>query len=159
MNDSCNASRTSSELIASLTGARDIIQTYGFRIISGAGVIFNYYTLYVLNNHQLKFKFYDFFRCRCFCNLVVCVLSIFMDLEVSALIVSEECTMDYWPLYLKLYLVMIPLRIALRSSAISDILLILNRIALLFDKKESQLYTLSKKVCITKLVLIQLKNN
>lgn len=148
MNYNCNANRTSNELVASLTSAGDALQTYGFPIISGVGVFFNYFTLCALNNYQLKFKFYDFFRCRCFCNLVVCILGIFMDLRVVDLIVTEECTMDYWTLYLKLYLVVLPIRFAFMSSAISDILLILNRIALLFGKKKSKLYTLSKRVSI-----------
>ena len=86
MNDGCSANGTSSGLIASLTSARDTLDTYPFRIVSGVGVIFNYYTLYALNRYRRRYKFHDFFICRCFCNLVVCFLALFSDLNQEFLI-------------------------------------------------------------------------
>lgn len=156
MNDSCSANGTSSALIASLTSARDTLNTYPFRIVSGVGVIFNYYTLYALNHSRLRFKFHDFLICRCCCNLVVCLLGIFYNQDVNPLWLCNECKIDYWLLFLQAYLVQISIRAALMASAISDILLINNRIALLFNKKESRFYTLSKKVSI---LLFNLKSN
>lgn len=148
MNDGCSANGTSSGLIASLTSAKDTLDTYPFRIVSGVGVIFNYYTLYALNRYRRRYKFHDFFICRCFCNLVVCFLALFYKQDLPGLVLCSECKMDYWILFFQSYLAMILIRVALMASAISDILLINNRIALLYNKKESRFYTLSKKVSI-----------
>lgn len=98
-------------------------------------------------NHRLRFTFYNFFRCRCFCNLLLCIFGVFIYLEgFYHLIDKSDSKMNYWHLYLQVFLVYLPIRVSLHSSAILDIFLILNRMALLYNKKKSRFFTLSKKV-------------
>ena len=110
-------------------------------VVSALGVLFNAYSLCLLLNKKLKFKFYDFFRCRCICNLVVCFVGTF-----TKAVYYRTSKNNYWSVYFQIFVFAIPLRIALMSTFISDILLILNRITLLFGKKMSIFYRLSKKV-------------
>jgi hypothetical protein len=132
-----------SDLVKALITSREIIEEYGYRIICSIGIIINYVSLRILQNKQLKFKFYDFFRCRCFCNMLVCFFAAF----TSPLYTNKQY--EYWKLYLLLYFDVIPARVALLASFISDILLILNRVALLFGRKSSAFYTLSKKASLS----------
>ena len=147
-----NSYTNNSELIKSLTETKDILENYGIRLISIIGVVFNTYSLNVLPrkkaDQSLTFKFYDFLWCRCFCNLLVCFFGIFFNPNIKLSLSCKECQSDYWQLYLQVFLNVIPLRIAFMSSAISDILLILNRVALLFDKRSNYLYKISIKVGI-----------
>ena len=53
---------------------------------------------------------------------------------------------DYYGLFYEWLVVNLPKRIAFFASAISDILLILNRYVTLYDKKKSVFYRLSKSV-------------
>ena len=140
-----NQSSNKSEFFNSLAITNEIIGGHGIRLVSIFGVLYNIHNSFVLRDKRLKIKFYYFLRCRCFCSLVVCILGCFLNPKITDPLVCQEIK-EWWSFYLQLFVVGIPFRIALMSSFISDILLILNRVALLFDKKLSKFYLLSKKV-------------
>lgn len=112
-------------------------------LISIIGTVFNSFSLKVLHNVKYELKFYDFLRSRCVTSLFVCFLGIFL---FSSSVPCQRCLFDYWTLYLQFYLVFIPLRIALMASGISDILLGLNRVAVLYERKKCFFYSISKIV-------------
>lgn len=109
-----------------ITTAKDMLGNYAIRTVCVIGLLFNFYTLKALLDERLKLKFYNFQRCRCFCSVCICLLGIFYP---------------SYPLE-----ALIPLRMGFLASAISDILLILNRVVLMYDQKKSIFYALSKKV-------------
>jgi hypothetical protein len=142
MNHNESHQNISSFLFALNNGQRDI--TWAVRAISLIGTLFNIFSSIVLINKQFKFRFYDFLLCRSICNLAVCLLGIFYEETVC-----KECTTDYWPLFINFFLVTLPLRAAFISTAISESLILINRLSLLFARKNSRFYNLSKTVsCI-----------
>ena len=122
---------------------RNFLHKYAISITSITGIVLNLLTLLLLLNKRFKSKFYDFLRCRCFWNLVVCVYGSFY-IDYFA-VYCEKCLFDYWPLVTYTFAVHIPLRIFWSASFIAEILLILNRLCLLSNKKKSLFFTLSKK--------------
>lgn len=121
--------------------AEALINNYAICVVSIVGTVLNLFTLLLLANNSFKHKFYDFLRCRCLCNLVVCAFGIaYVD------VFCRECPVNYVRLLLYSVLVHIPVRMAFLASAISDVLLIINRLLMLYDKKESGIYKLTKKV-------------
>jgi hypothetical protein len=145
MNNS-NSNENYSRLIESLSISKNLFERSG-NIVSIIGVFFNLNSLCIIKDNSLNFKFYDFLWCRCFCNLVVCFFGIFFNpVLLESIICKGSVRPNYWELYLQLFFVAVPLRIALMSSAISDVLLILNRVALLCYNKLSLFYELSIKV-------------
>jgi len=146
MNSYINPSNDS-EVISTIATAKNLLENYEIHIVSVIGVLFNFHSLFIIKNYIPNFKFYDFFLCRCVCNLVVCFFGIFFKLALIESIICEECMRpSYLQLYLQVYFVCIPLRIAFLSSAVSDILLIMNRVALLYYRHLSAFYTLSVRV-------------
>ena len=134
-------SETNSTSVDYLNRFTDNIIKYGIHGISAIGITFNAVTLFVLSNQNFKHKYYDFLRCRCICNLVVCVTgAMYKDLTM------RDTESDYYELFYEWLVVNLPKRIAFFASAISDILLILNRYVTLCDKKKSVFYRLSKSV-------------
>lgn len=117
-----------------------LINDYANCIVSIVGTVLNLFTLLLLTNNAFKHKFYDFLRCRCFCNLIVCAFGI-----VYVDVFCRGCPVNYARLLLYSNLVHIPLRMAFLASAISDVLLIINRLSMLFNRKESGICKLSKK--------------
>lgn len=69
---------------------------------------------------------------KSFCNVCICLLGI---------------SYPSYPLP-----TLIPLRMGFLASAISDILLTLNRVVLLYDQKQSIFYALPKKVIINQII-------
>ena len=130
-----------SEVVLVLELAQDIIINYGCRGISIVGIFVNLFGLIVLRNRHLEEKFYDCLFCRCVCNLVVCLFGCLHNV-----LPCKMCPTYFVWLFLKLYVHMLGMRIAFFASVICDILLILNRMLLLLDRKNSVLYKLSKKV-------------
>jgi hypothetical protein len=113
-------------------------------VVSIVGTIFNSFSLTVLLDRDLKHNFYDFFRCRCVSNLVVCLIGIAYGVYGGL----KLCRSDYMDMAVSLYALLIPIRITIFASAICDNLLILNRLVNLHDKKGSIFFKLSKKVTI-----------
>lgn len=111
---------------------------YAILGISSLGTLLNICGICLLLNKQLRHCFYDFLRCHCSCNLIVCLLGL-VDATLSCFI----CKDNFSKLCLTLVLCK---RVALLASVTSDILLILNRWATLLDNKKSVFYKLSKKV-------------
>jgi hypothetical protein len=72
----------------------------------------------------------------------VCVIGIFYHIFGG----WKLCATNYVTVFVQFYLLLLPLRIAFIASVISDNLLILNRLANLYDMKESTFLKLSKTV-------------
>lgn len=119
----------------------DGVTAHGIHYISLVGTFINILSLYVLTNKDFKHNFYDFLRCRCFCNLLVCLIGIF-----DTKIIPENQAADYTGLYSDWYLIHIPKRGILFGSAISDNLLVMNRLVSFYEIKDSIFFSLSKKV-------------
>lgn len=133
------------EIAQYLMKLEKIVIEYGVHGISLFGAFFNTATILLLLLKMFDHKFYNFLRCRCVCNLVVCLFGV----VYYGLPDIEQRTAEYIPLLLNWFLVNIPMRAALLASFISDNLLVVNRLITLCERKESVLYTLSKKVsCI-----------
>lgn len=130
------------ETVLQLRRAKDIVTQYGIHGVSGIGSLINIATIMVLTNRKFMHNFYDFLRCRCACNLVVCLCGIFFH-EIPDL---DTHTEEYLSLIFIWFAFFIPMRIALLASFISDNLLIVNRLATLYDRSISVFYKLSKKV-------------
>ena len=127
--------------------AAEILVDYGIRGISGVGTLINVITILVLLQKVFKGKFYDFLRCRCVCNCVICSICVFYRND-GILEGAEEVYVRIW---ISWYVFAIALRIALLAAFIADNLIVLNRLANLYDKKQSIFYTLSKKVSLSDL--------
>lgn len=110
-------------------------------IISFIGSILNFGIIINLIFANTFYKSFNFIRCRSICNLLVCILGNFF-----VTLPERDCVGDYATIYRYMYMFNRPLRIALFASIVSDILLILNRKASLYEENESVFYTLSKKV-------------
>lgn len=132
-----------SETVASLVQATNMIIKYGLPAVSGTGILFNTATIFVLSNRK-KFKnnFYDFLICRCFCNLVVCCFGVFYEKTLNC----STCEYDYTHLFLNWYVLHFPIRVAFMASIISDNLIVLNRLANLYNYTTSLFFKLSKRV-------------
>lgn len=141
---SLNDTSSTSEIVMALDLARIIVSNYGSRGISMVGIFVNLFGLLVLRNKHLEEKFYDCLFCRCFCNLVVCLFGSFHH-RPSCMMCPNNFLFEvyqrsfYYPWS----------RIALMASIICDILLILNRLVMLFNKRNNVFFTLSKKVNIS----------
>lgn len=113
------------------------------RVIAAIGCLFNAVIILSLILVNSVYKSFNFVRCRCFCSFCVCFLGIFfMDMP------EMNCPSDYVKVLQFKYIYLLPFRTALFASFISDILLILNRVACLGEKTNSVFYTLSMKVNI-----------
>jgi hypothetical protein len=129
-----------SAVVAYLNRSSEAV-TYGINGVSFIGLVFNISTLIVLAYPKFRHKFYDFLRCRCICNIVICIVGSFFD-ELP----QRYTTVEYSSLYIYWFFIGLPMRIVFLASAISDILLISNRFITLNNRKSSVFYTLSKKV-------------
>jgi len=136
-----NETNATSEIVQGLDLARDIIINYGSRGISIVGICVNLFGLKVLQDKRLEEKFYDCLFCRCFCNLIVCL---FGSLHHRAPDIGSQ--VNYVLGCLQVYLYFPSSRIAFIASIVCDVLLIFNRLLLLFNKKDCWFCTLSKKV-------------
>lgn len=124
-----------------LNKASDLVIQYGINGVSVIGALFNFATLIVLATNYFDHRFYNFLRCRCICNLAVCSVGIFYyDLT------NINVTVEYLPLYYQWLVIRLPMRLFFSASIVSDNLIILNRLAVLYKKHDSIFYTLSKKV-------------
>ncbi len=139
---------------ANLTGADQLLYDIGKYIdqyvglgVSILGISFNTFSMILMLNVKFKHNFYDFLRCRCFTNLVVClcalVYAIFGGLKV--------CRTSYIEMSVAFYVALLPLRLAFLASVICDNFLLLNRLVNLYKIKNSIFSNLSKKV-IQKLI-------
>lgn len=113
-------------------------------VISSIGVILNIGHILNLLYTDCKYKCYSFIKCRIFCNLVVCIFGI-LFIEI---IPNQNCVTDYAKLKTNWFQIILPLRAALYSSFVSDILLILNRRAHIYAYENNKFYELSMKVSI-----------
>lgn len=134
---------TTSEIVLALDLAREILINYGSRAISTVGILVNIFGILILQNKRLQEKFYHCLFCRCFCNMVVCLFG-----SLHNGLPCMKCQGDYTLTGLQMYFYYPWTRIALIASIICDVLLILNRLLLLFDKRNNVFYTLSRKVKI-----------
>ncbi len=96
--------------------------SYLNRLIGLVGVILNVLVLIVMSNKSLLHPLYNFFRCRQFVNLIVCVLGCGwvdqLDIDIPN---------AYSRKFYVYYIFGVPFRTAMTSSAISDLILSLNR--------------------------------
>lgn len=132
-----------SELKVYFDQAREIIIDYGIHVVSIMGILLNPLTMLIMASQEFKNKYYNFLRCRCVCNFLVCAVGIFTQSTPC-----ERCHYDYWNLYFLMYAVQFTTRIVLLASAVSDNLLILNRFYNLFPNEKMAFDSLSKKVNI-----------
>ena len=133
-----NQSTTAANLIKAVE-----VVIYSIRGISVIGTLFNISTIIVLTRPKFRHNFYNFLRCRCCCNLFVCLVGIFFyDLPD----IETQC--DYISLLFIWNVTILPMRVAFLSSFISDNLLVLNRLLNLYEMKSSIFYRLSKKVIL-----------
>ena len=121
---------TPSDSIFKLT--TDLITIYGIPGISVIGTALNLCSAAVLLNAKLKHSFYDFLFCRTICNLLVCLFGIFY----SDLVCEKECTDSFVHLNIHWFGLIFPKRVALLASFNSDILIILNRMLTVYDRKD-----------------------
>ena len=136
-----NGTTTTNEMVLALDLAKKITINYGIRGTSIVGIFVNLFGLLVLRDKRLVEKFYDCLFCRCFSNLVVCLLGSIYHNQPCI-----ECPANY-SLVFHYMLIYFPLmRVVFNASIICDILLILNRLVLLFGKRTNVFYNLSKKV-------------
>lgn len=144
MNNSLKTSfrKTKNELGAPFRISLDST-VYCLRVIAAFGVLFNLATILLLFNKRFKHKFYDFLQCRCACNLIVCLLA---TISCLGLLPCIGCEDDYASLVILTFVWAFPGRMALMASAISDNLLILNRLVTLYQWKNSIFKKFSKKV-------------
>lgn len=134
--------------IESLFGIAEDVIIYMIRGISAIGALFNLATVLLLFKRQFNGKSYDFLQCRCFCNLSVCLLATFF----ISIFPCRGCHVDYSSITLNLYVIQPPLRMTLIASVICDNLLILNRLVVLYQWRDSIFNTLSKKVTNSQLL-------
>lgn len=127
-------------LLHSLIEAREIVINYGIRGISALGIILNVLSLILIMRRQLTHNFYDFLRCRCICNLVVCIVGLGYTRAVFS-----ECLENYRLIVFQ-WTGNTLFRTALLASSFSDNLVIINRYVILCNKKRSILNKMSKKV-------------
>ena len=114
-----------------------IIGYYVITVICAIGVITNYCFLRVLSSKNLKHKFYSNMWIKTFCDLVVCL--------IGAGYLNNACNeclkkMTYNELFYNLFIIKLPLRIALNASTYAEIYLIFNRCISLFKIKSRLLY-------------------
>jgi hypothetical protein len=129
-----------------ITKARDLLIDYGVRGISAAGVLFNLLTIIVLHKKNIfKHSFYEFLRCRCICNLLVCLVGIYFQRPDKF---CENCVANYIEICINWFAVIIPGRIAFLAAIISDILIISNRLSTISsnDQNKGFFNKLTKKV-------------
>ena len=129
-----------------ITKARDLLIDYGVRGISAAGVLFNLLTIIVLNKKNIfKHSFYEFLRCRCICNLLVCLVGIYFQRPDKF---CENCVANYIEICINWLAITIPCRIAFFAAVISDILIISNRLSTISsnDQNKGFFNKLPKKV-------------
>lgn len=131
-----NASNSSDfGLLEDLTKATGQHATLGIAVI---GMLINTLSLVVLQDTSLAHRFYDFLRCRCFCNLLLCLVGL-----LKAILLGWElmtCS--------RRLVILLPIRIAAFASIIADNFIILNRLVTLYDWKTSVFYRMSKKVIL-----------
>lgn len=140
-NLSSNESYPISELVMALDQVNGIVTNYASRGISIVGILVNLFNLLVLWKIRLDKKFYDCLFCRCLSNLVVCLLGSLHNEQHCM-----RCLGDYKVIILQVYIYYPLSRISLMASIFCDVLLILNRFLLLFNKRKNVCFTLSKKV-------------
>ena len=104
--------------------------SYLNRYIGFVGVVLNLLSLIVMSNKSLIHQIYTFFWCRQFCSLIVCVLAYGW---VNTLEFDVPHTYNYQ--FYSHTIISVPFRLALTSSAISDVILILNRYFIITDRK------------------------
>ena len=133
-NDIANSS---SHIFLVLNKVSDIIGIYFITVITSIGCICNFMFLILVSHKSLKHKFYDCLWTKAFCDLIVSIIGIGYLNNACV-----ECIKDrtYWALFYNLYMIKIPLRIALVASTYTEIYLILNRLISLFKPKSTFLY-------------------
>lgn len=137
---SLTGTNTTNALVLALDLAQEIIINSS-RILSIIGIFVNLFGLLVLRNERLVEKFYGCLFCRCVCNLVVCLFG-----SIHYKRVLMESPMNYSLALYHAYFYFPLTRIAFMASINCDMLLILNRLVLLFGKKKNLFFILSKKV-------------
>ena len=133
--------RNESETAQYLNKLGDLVVVYGVHGVSVIGTIFNIITIIALATRFFDHSFYNFLRCRCVCNLGVCVVGIFFYDNPK-----QHESVEYLPLVFNWFFATIPMRILFFASAVSDNLIVLNRMDTLHEKRNSIFLTLSKKV-------------
>lgn len=113
---------------------------YIIRGISAFGALFNLTTTLVLFKSKFQHEFYDLLQCRCVCNLIVCLLTVYTTGPLQC----RGCEDDFTSLAINILVIILPLRMAYIASAISGNLLILDRLANLYQWSNSVLSKLKK---------------
>jgi hypothetical protein len=106
--------------------------SYLNRLIGFTGVFLNLFSLIIMSNKTLLHPLYNFFFCRQFCSLIVCALGCGW---VDPLEFDVRRPSTYSRKFYAYFIFAIPFRLALTSSAISDLILILNRYCIVTDRK------------------------
>lgn len=140
MDDSFSSNR--SELTLDLRLVQEIIDR-GIPVVSATGFLVQLTTIVIFTRPCFEPVFYDFLQSRSICNLFVCLIGMF-----NQRLPCQNRRTDYMRLKFDLYVVHFPLRAALLESAISDNLLILSRLVILYEWKDSLFDRLSKKINI-----------
>ncbi len=104
--------------------------SYLNRFVGFVGAVLNLLSLIVMSNKSLIHHIYTFFWCRQFCSLIVCVLACGW---VNTLEFDVPNTYNYQ--FYSHTIISVPFRLALTSSSISDVILILKRYFIITDKK------------------------
>ena len=145
MNNSFSINQSNSSQLGVFLNLATEITNYGIPIVSLIGFAFQILTIIVFSNPWFEHCFYNFLQCRSICNLVVCLTGIF-----NQPFPCQNCHTDYLRLNFDWYLVCLQ-RMAIAASALSDVLLILNRLVTLYELKASIFNRLSKKVSVERL--------
>lgn len=120
--------------------AMDIFK-YIIRSVAAVGILLNLLTVILLFSKKFEHKFYDFLQCRCVCNLIVSLFTVY-----TSPLQCRGCEDDYTSLFINIFVIQWPTRSAYLASAVSDNLLVLNRLVNLYQSRDSVFNTLSKKV-------------
>lgn len=109
-----------------------ILGYYVITIVSAIGIVVNIFTLKVLNSPTLKHSIYNYFWCRSFCDLLVCLVGV-TYLYNSCVNCEELHYLKYSVQFYRYYFLFLPMRILFLASSFAEIFLLLNRCFILFN--------------------------
>ena len=106
------------------------IETYGFKIISTIGALFNMFILIILLSASFKHSIYRYIFCEFFWNFMVCVAGLVVRVPTCPI----HCEDTYFQIFIQWFLDFF-FNLTNVGSGISDILLLLNRYFILKNAK------------------------
>ncbi len=137
-NANCSSMPDLSNEVQVLIGINLVLKTYVIRIVSGLGVFLNIFSMIICANKKLTHHIYSYLWCRGLINGLVCLLGAsFLQLPLP------PTPQSYALVFVSLYIINIPMRVAFLASAFEELALILNRLFVI-QKKHNYFSQMSK---------------